>query len=352
MNISCIVPVYNTSKYLRQCLDSILHQTYKDTEIIIVNDCSTDNSPAICQEYAQRYPNKIVYINKEDNEGVDKARIDAINYLLSRNTSDAVTFIDSDDYLERDALLNLVQSMNDTDADVVEMRTNRFLNIFKFKSNPFIEAKTINQPQLFDDYYISFFGINILSVNLWGKLYRLDLLRKVKLTPSRFKMGEDLIMNMKIFPHIKRYTIIDYYGYNYRVGGLTSRYNPTLWKDLKNQYYIKRQEIFEYNYQKALKPLNIELKNIFISSISQRITYLGETEEQLRKWVLAELNDDELWSDIAAMSLHNSDNIYEHITNKNADAIITTVKDRLHAQRWRYIAKKILHTLTHMLSGK
>ena len=348
MKISCIVPVYNTSKYLKQCLGSLINQTHRDTEIIIVNDCSTDNSASICQEYAQQYPDRVVFINKAVNEGVDKARFDAINYLLSCNSADCVTFIDSDDYVEPEALAQLAKAMAETDADVIEMRNSRCIRNFKFKRNPYIEAKTISQPQLFDDYYVSFFGINILSVSIWGKLYRLDLFRKAKLTPSGFKMGEDLIMNMKLFPFINRYRIIDYYGYNYRVGGLTSRYNPTLWTDLKSQYYLKRQQLVDCDYMKALKPLNIELKNILISAIIQRISFLKKSDDTLRQWVLAELNDTVLWHDIEEMSETEPDPIYKYIATKDADSIILIVKERLHEQRWRRRTKKLLIHLSKL----
>ena len=70
--VSIIVPIYNVEKYLRQCLDSILRQTFRPLEIILVNDGSTDNSGAICQEYEAR-DNRIVYLEKE-NEGVSEAR--------------------------------------------------------------------------------------------------------------------------------------------------------------------------------------------------------------------------------------------------------------------------------------
>ncbi|MDE6499078.1 MAG: glycosyltransferase family 2 protein [Muribaculaceae bacterium] len=85
MKINCIVPVYNTSRYLRKCLNSILHQTHKDFKIYIVNDCSTDKSKTICEKYAARYPDKITFINKDKNEGVDKARFDALHNILSDN---------------------------------------------------------------------------------------------------------------------------------------------------------------------------------------------------------------------------------------------------------------------------
>lgn len=94
--ITVIVPVYNVENYLEKCLDSLINQTYKNLEIIVINDGSTDNSGEICQEYAQK-DNRIVYIEKE-NGGQSEAR----NMGLDRMTGSYVTFVDSDDWVELD----------------------------------------------------------------------------------------------------------------------------------------------------------------------------------------------------------------------------------------------------------
>lgn len=99
--ISVIVPVYNVEQYLRQCLDSILNQTYQEIEVLLINDGSTDTSDEICREYAER-DNRIRYFVKE-NGGLSDAR----NYALDRATGEYVTFVDSDDFLMEQALEKL-----------------------------------------------------------------------------------------------------------------------------------------------------------------------------------------------------------------------------------------------------
>lgn len=131
----------------------------------------------------------------------------------------------------------MVDAMKKNNADVVEMNSKRFWGPIKRICKQRVSPQTISSPDLFEKYYISFFGVNLLSVRLWGKLYKVELLKKADLAPSGFKMGEDLMFNMKLFPHIKVYTIIEYPGYNYRVGGITSRDNANLWSDLKAQYF-------------------------------------------------------------------------------------------------------------------
>lgn len=124
MKISVIVPVYNTSKYLSKCLDSILNQTYKNYEIIIVNDGSTDNSDKIINEYVSKHKN-IKYYNKK-NGGQASAR----NLALKNATGEYVTFIDSDDYVDLDMFKNMIENIDDSDiviCDILIESNNSFV---------------------------------------------------------------------------------------------------------------------------------------------------------------------------------------------------------------------------------
>ena len=111
--ISIIVPIYNVEEYLRECLDSIQKQTYTNFECIMINDGSTDNSGGICQEYAQK-DNRIVYIEKE-NGGQAEAR----NMGLDRMTGSYVTFVDSDDWVEKTYIEELYDKLITYHADIV-----------------------------------------------------------------------------------------------------------------------------------------------------------------------------------------------------------------------------------------
>lgn len=85
MKISVIIPVYNAKRYLKKCLDSVLEQSYRNFEIILVDDKSTDGSLEICKQYTARYPDRITLIAKEHNEGVDKARFTALNFVFANS---------------------------------------------------------------------------------------------------------------------------------------------------------------------------------------------------------------------------------------------------------------------------
>ncbi len=86
MKVYCIVPVYNTQRYVRKCIDSLLNQTYQNIEIVLVNDASTDKSGDICRKYAQLCPGRITLIDKAENEGVDRARFTALDYVVNKDS--------------------------------------------------------------------------------------------------------------------------------------------------------------------------------------------------------------------------------------------------------------------------
>lgn len=111
--ISIIVPVYNTEKYLRQCLDSLVNQTYRDLEIILVDDGSTDSSCSICKEYAGRYP--FINVIEQKNGGAAKAR----NTGLSVSHGQFIMFVDSDDYVTPEICQQLYDTLCRTNAECV-----------------------------------------------------------------------------------------------------------------------------------------------------------------------------------------------------------------------------------------
>ena len=107
--ISVIVPVYKVEKYLHRCVDSILNQSYRDFEIILVNDGSPDNCPRLCDEYANRYSN--VKVIHKQNGGQGEARNKGIDYVITQGKSKYITFVDSDDWLHPQYLESLYSSL-------------------------------------------------------------------------------------------------------------------------------------------------------------------------------------------------------------------------------------------------
>ena len=111
--ISVVIPVYNVEKYLRQCLDSVLNQTYNYFEVIMVDDGSTDSSYDICLEYSER-DDRFKSFHKE-NGGASSAR----NYALDKATGEYLFFLDSDDWIEKNTLERLINTVEDNNVDFV-----------------------------------------------------------------------------------------------------------------------------------------------------------------------------------------------------------------------------------------
>lgn len=118
--ISVIIPVYNVENTLMRCVDSILNQSYKDFELILIDDGSNDNSSRICDKY-EKEDSRVRVIHKETNEGVSSAR----NMGLDVAEGTYITFVDSDDYVETEYLQELIEAFQNGKVDVVYMEYNR-----------------------------------------------------------------------------------------------------------------------------------------------------------------------------------------------------------------------------------
>ena len=125
IKVSVIVPVYNVEQYLPKCLDSLVNQTLEEIEILVVNDGSPDNSQAIIDDYASRYPDKIRAFIKE-NGGLSDAR----NYGVKQATGEYIGFVDSDDYVREDAFELLYNKAVEEESDVVAYNYCKFGNDF------------------------------------------------------------------------------------------------------------------------------------------------------------------------------------------------------------------------------
>lgn len=213
MKVSVIVPIYNTELYIKQCIDSIINQTYKDIEIILIDDGSSDNSPAICDYYAN-IDKRIIIIHKK-NEGVNVAR----RVGLSIASSDYILFVDADDWLE----VNMCQIMYDTiiieKADIAicnaffsyKDHKEEYINKFKGAYNK-QEIRTKILPN-----FISIFTNEGLLPSLWNKLFKKDLfIKNDSYYQNNIFIGEDLIMTYSNVLIAEKIVFIDKALYNYR----------------------------------------------------------------------------------------------------------------------------------------
>lgn len=347
--VSVIIPVYNTSKFLPQCLDSVLNQTCIDLDVIIVNDASTDKSLSVCNRYANK-DKRIRIVDKLQNEGVDRARFSG----LALAKGEYVMFIDSDDWLcDKDILRKMVDKAEGTGVDYVEMGMQQVMDrhgwIKRPRNNSIIGL--IPQPELFNKFYISFFGTYILSVNIWGKLYRKSVLDRANLLPSGMAVGEDLLFNMKLFPYLNRIYIMKDVGYNYRFGGMTAKYNPHLYPDLKQLYLLREQLIEQYHYYIASNYNKVEIKNALWADICQHIFYHVGTEEEIVSNISKELADP-MWDrvmQIGNLPAFLNDPFIKAIQMKDACKMYLICQEKVRSKRWNKLVKRMALSVLNWL---
>ena len=203
VKVSIVVPVYNVKDYLDKCLNTLVNQTIKDIEIIIVNDGSTDDSYKIIDKYAKKY-SKLIKVLNQQNQGVSDAR----NNGLKLATADYVMFVDSDDYLNLDAVEKAYKKITSEKADVV-IFGNNVVN----ESGNIISATYPSQTIYNNELEKIIFG----NVCPWNKIYKKSLIEK-----SDFKFRskiwyEDLDYSFKVFVESKKTSFLEENLYNYLI---------------------------------------------------------------------------------------------------------------------------------------
>ena len=208
--ISIIVPVYNTEKYLRKCLESIENQTYKDFEVILINDGSKDNSLNICKEFISDKSN--YELLSQENKGLSSAR----NEGLKLATGDYVTFLDSDDWLESQYLEQLYSVLKKYNADISICEFN-----ITYESKSVARHKkprtkyNSGKIKVFNKYEALsnlFMDKNIRSY-AWGKLFKIECFKDLKFPLG--KKYEDMYTTFKVFEKAEVIVKIDLWLLNY-----------------------------------------------------------------------------------------------------------------------------------------
>lgn len=240
MKVSVIVPVHNAEKTLSRCVESILAQSYKNLEIILVNDGSTDKSLEICQSFVN-IDNRVVVIDKKKG-GVSSAR----NGGLKATTGDFIQFVDADDSINPNMTEKLVEAMLETNVDVVlcgyDRVSGKSANVKRPKSAVYSKASA------FKDTFVEIYKLAFFNAP-WNKLYRRD---KIKgLFDENISMGEDLLFNLAYFSNCNKISVISDNLYNYNVASqvsLAAKFDDSL---LLTQIMLNKkvQEFFENKFE-------------------------------------------------------------------------------------------------------
>ena len=316
--ITVIVPVYNVENYLDKCLDSLVNQTYKNLEIIVINDGSIDNSGIICQEYAQK-DNRIVYIEKE-NGGQSEAR----NMGLDRMTGSYVTFVDSDDWIELDYVEILYKKITEYQADIAVGNYYSFnetegMYYFHIFGDSYHE-KVYDNVSIFENLYESQEMKSFALISVWGKLYKADLVKHLRFDIG--KLGEDGYLNQKIYLLAEKTIYLNkgLYAYRQREGS-SSRIWTEKWMHalvdamseritlLANMGYPLEKHLAVYR-----QMLEVSLANGQASGLSDTATY---KEFEMKRTLLNHLSIQEQKEKKAIVLAAN----YAYV-----DQVLTTIK--------------------------
>ena len=205
--VSILVPVYNSEKYLRQCLDSIVNQTYKDLQVVIVDDGSKDNSLSICREYADKY--EFIEVYHQGNAGVASAR----NALLDKAKGDYTIFIDSDDWIEPDMIEGLLHYIAEYDLDIVICGSVSEYNdsataVDTSYCSPLIDNR--------EEAVKKFILHKELNGSLWNKLVKTSLFHNLRFAKDIW-YGEDALMMWQVLQRVNRIGSMPTPYYHYRM---------------------------------------------------------------------------------------------------------------------------------------
>ncbi len=223
MKISVIVPVYNVELYLSKCLDSLVHQTIENIEIIVVNDGSTDNSQKIIDEYKTKYPNKIKSYIKS-NGGLSDAR----NYGIDKANGQYIGFVDSDDYVEINMFEKMYNKAISQNFDIVVCDVNCQNGNHNKRISSLIETDLTKIEEI-KKQMISVYPV------AWNKIYKRTLL----LNKVRFKNKvwyEDVEFLYKLFPYITSIGVVKESLINYvqRKGAISKTFDKRLYHYIDN----------------------------------------------------------------------------------------------------------------------
>ena len=283
--ISIVIPIYNVENYLRQCLDSIVAQTYQNFECLLINDDSPDHSADICREYVSK-DSRFRYFEKE-NGGLSDAR----NYGLDRAQGAYITFLDADDFLFENYLEKLYQASLLSDSDILIGGYCRFdgsdfyFYNDHFKSDSLISFTSAQAIQVLD----SMLDVPFLTFSTaWGKLFKRGLFDELRFPYGKY--AEDQFLIWKLYMRADNIHVFNNASYVYRMNpsGLSSVFS------LKHLDYIDAIEE-RIRATKDLEGINIQHSFNMYDYVLQRMLgqleahqFLDEAEQVRKKLELAE----------------------------------------------------------------
>ena len=275
--LSIIVPVYGVEKYIDKCLNSLVKQSLKEIEIIVVNDGTKDNSQKIIDKYVKKYPDKIKSYIKE-NGGQGSAR----NYGLKKASGEYIGYVDSDDFVEKDMYKKLYNKAKENNYDIVVCGN---YNVSEDYQNKNIDAFINNYNT---DLENIFFG----KMAVWNKIYKRDILIKNKLEFKEKVWYEDLAFTLKAIMNSNTFAFIDEPLYDYLIREGSTMNNSNVKRNLEildafNDILSYIQHNKKEEYFSKIEFLAID--HIYISAIVRVLK--AEADDKVKRETINKLID-------------------------------------------------------------
>lgn len=237
--ISIIVPVFNVEKYLRRCINSIIKQTYKNLEIIIIDDGSTDGSPVICDDFREK--DSRIKVIHQSNGGLSKAR----NKGIELASGDFIAFVDADDYIAPTMYEELKNNMDEFNSDISICQYYKCFRFFKQTAKGSNNTGVYKFKKKFDNLYND---NKVISYYAWNKLYKKEMFNSIS-----YPVGlifEDIYIICDLFESANSISYINkpLYYYTMRRNGISRTYTVNHYNEInaidKNIKFYKKKSLF------------------------------------------------------------------------------------------------------------
>ena len=261
--VSLIIPIFNVEEYLEECLESIIDQSFKDYEVILVDDGSTDKSRWIIRAYKKKFKNiKTLF---QSNKGVSEAR----NLALKHATGEYILYIDSDDFLKGNMLELMVNKAKDTKADIVMCNYNLYYGANN--ENNRIFSYNLLEDNIYSSKEVIDMMLNFkIQGQLWNKLFKRSLLIENNFKFERGRYIQDILPVFKVINKSEKIAFIneDLYYYRQRNTSTIHKKNIKLVKD----YYHAMNSIIQYITQNKIQVNSTSFK-VFRASVLSYFIY-------------------------------------------------------------------------------
>ena len=312
--VSIIVPIYNVEECLEKCVRSIIEQTYKNIEIILVDDGSTDNCGVICDNY-KKIDNRIVVVHKR-NEGLSSARNKGLDIAKGKY----ISFVDSDDYIEPKMIEELMQNMSEYKSDIAICNFYCIKNGIKLVKRKYIKKSfSIEGRKKYENIQGKYSYVTLVA---WNKLYKREIFDTIRYPKGR--IYEDSYVLCDILEKAQRisYILKPLYNYVYRSNSIINTFNIKHF-DMIESYNRKIEFLSKKKYYDLVKiEKNMEMNDLIVTLSKLKLYKIKNTEIEKKCYqIICKLDNEITMKGITKYNI-----LYKILKNKTFDIIALLFK--------------------------